>query len=153
MTKKIRSNIIQGTVKSTVFSSAIRTPRHRRRRVNHQPAARDHQLLWLLLIVSGDQHGLYSGQLSVISNQVTFMPDTDYLPGELLTVTLTAGIQSTGGAPLVPYTLQFLSPRTVAASLAIWTAGRTWVPGYGRQLGRNDRRHKRRWRSGCPVCQ
>ena len=56
--------------------------------------------------------GIYTGEITdsytVNSNTVTFDPTNDFEPGEVVTVTLTTGIQSTGGVSLAnPYTYQF----------------------------------------------
>ena len=53
------------------------------------------------LIVYGEQHGPYSGTLIVtgMGTTVTFDPDSDYLPGERISMILTEGIQSVIGVP------------------------------------------------------
>lgn len=57
--------------------------------------------------IYGSQHGPYGGTLSLMSNQLASMPETDYLPGELVTVDLTGGILSKGAVALTPYIFQF----------------------------------------------
>ncbi|MFH2049184.1 MAG: FG-GAP-like repeat-containing protein, partial [bacterium] len=60
-------------------------------------------------IVHGSQSGLHSGAISYddITYTATFDPDVDFFPGEVVTVTLTDGIESTEGVSLSPYSWQF----------------------------------------------
>ena len=64
--------------------------------------------------VDGSQSGQHTGTFSGGgTDTITLSPDVGFAPGEIVTVTLTTGIQSTGGQPLSnPVTWQF----TVAAS-------------------------------------
>lgn len=64
-----------------------------------------------------EQHGPYSGMLTVTNNQITFTPAIDYRPGEWITVTLTDGIKSMLGAPAEPYIFQFITRATGCAVL------------------------------------
>ncbi|MFH2034984.1 MAG: FG-GAP-like repeat-containing protein, partial [Candidatus Zixiibacteriota bacterium] len=61
------------------------------------------------LIVHASQTGLHSGTISYDepTKTATFEPDEDFAPGEIVTVTLTDGIESTEGVPLKPYTWSF----------------------------------------------
>lgn len=60
-------------------------------------------------VVLGDQHGPYTGTYAVMNNQIRFSPVLQYLPGEWITVNLTPGISSTGGASLTPHAFQLLT--------------------------------------------
>ena len=62
-------------------------------------------------IVHGEQHGPYSGTYMVTGagTLVTFDPDSDFLPGEKITILLTEGIQSELNESIQPFQSQFFA--------------------------------------------
>lgn len=60
-------------------------------------------------IVHANMTGLHTGAISYDpgTKTATFDPDTDFMPGEVVTATLTSGILSTEGVPLNPYSWSF----------------------------------------------
>jgi hypothetical protein len=58
--------------------------------------------------INGSMQGLLGGIYSVNTNTITFNPNTDFKPGEIITVTLTTSIQASDDAFLAnDYTFQF----------------------------------------------
>ena len=59
--------------------------------------------------VRGSQTGERAGAFSfpASADKAQFDPDEDFLPGELVTVTASSGIENTAGTSLTPYTWQF----------------------------------------------
>jgi len=60
-------------------------------------------------IVHASQTGLHTGTITYdsLTRTAIFNPDEDFAPGEVVTVTLTDGIESTDGVPLRPYSWSF----------------------------------------------
>jgi len=63
---------------------------------NMNPSTLNH----LTMIVDGRFSGRHSGQFQSAADSVVFNPNDDFLPGEVVTVTLTAGVESDSGEPL-----------------------------------------------------
>ncbi|MBS4027652.1 MAG: VCBS repeat-containing protein, partial [Ignavibacteriales bacterium] len=57
--------------------------------------------------VHGSLRGSIAGSISTQSNKLTFNPTANFEYNEVITVTLTAGIQTSGGSPITPYSWQF----------------------------------------------
>ncbi len=58
--------------------------------------------------IHGSQTGKRAGTFSFpTSSSLSFDPTLDYLPGEVITVTASGGVQSAAGASLTPFTWQF----------------------------------------------
>ena len=70
-------------------------------------------------IVHASQTGLHSGTITydAPTQTATFDPDIDFAPGEVVTVTLTDGIESTDGIPLIPYSWSFTIEAEVGPAL------------------------------------
>ena len=61
-------------------------------------------------VVNGSQSGLISGNYGTVTTTATFTPGSPFKAGELVTVTLTTGIQSSGGTALAaPHGWSFTS--------------------------------------------
>lgn len=70
--------------------------------------------------VDGDACGKIAGFYSTTGAQVTFNPTADFKAGELVTVTLTTGIENTGGDTLEDdYTWQFTVESAVAGAVFV----------------------------------
>ncbi len=59
------------------------------------------------VVVMGSLYGQYDGTYSYNSNTLTIDPDTDFLPGEQITVSVTTGVENTNGISAVAYITQF----------------------------------------------
>ncbi len=80
-------------------------------------------------VVNGSLSGLISGSYGTVTNTPTFTPDSPFKVGEQVSVTLTTGIQSTGGTALAsPYSWSFtavvLGGSGVFAAKTDYAAGR-----------------------------
>lgn len=52
------------------------------------------------VIVTGSQGGVYTGTFSWSSNTMIFNPDTDFFPGELVTVNVTTGVENSSNVAI-----------------------------------------------------
>ncbi len=60
------------------------------------------------VIVSGIQRGVYSGSFSYGSNSAIFNPDDSFLPGEIISVIVTEGVENATNTPITaPYRTMF----------------------------------------------
>ncbi|MEM1095798.1 MAG: FG-GAP-like repeat-containing protein [Bacteroidota bacterium] len=67
--------------------------------------------------VRGSQRGEYAGSFTYpAANQLQFDPSQDFLPGEMITVTASNAIQSTGGPTLTPRSWSFTAAPDVGPS-------------------------------------
>lgn len=51
------------------------------------------------VIISGSQHGIYAGSYSFSGNTAIFDPTANFFPGELITVTVTTGVENSSNVP------------------------------------------------------
>ncbi|MFA6469759.1 MAG: FG-GAP-like repeat-containing protein, partial [Bacteroidota bacterium] len=67
--------------------------------------------------VHGNYRGFYSAAFSVSGNTVTINPDSSFLSGEVITVSVTTGVQNAGNEPMAaPYVTRFTAVAGEATS-------------------------------------